>query len=161
MADMVTITGNVGNDPQHLTSTSGVSITRFTVASTHRRFDKTTGTWSDHDTNWYNVSTFRHVADHAHSSISRGDPVIVIGRMVQRNWEVNGRTGTSMDIEADTVGLDLRWGTGSITRRSKAGEDVEPSDGGEVASEHDPESVPEDSDDRAESAASEEAPVPF
>ncbi len=51
MADIVTITGNVGNDPHHLVTPNGVSITRFTVASTHRRFDKATGTWTDKDTN--------------------------------------------------------------------------------------------------------------
>jgi single-strand DNA-binding protein len=119
MGDIVTIAGNVGSDPQFITTKTGTAITRFSVATTHRQYDKASGTWIDKDTNWYSVSAFRQVAENAHASISRGDPVIVIGRMVHRTWEANGRNGTSIDIEADTVGLDLRWGVGSIQRRSR------------------------------------------
>ncbi len=123
--------------------------------------------------NWYSVSTFRHVADHAYASISRGDPVIVIGRMVQRNWEANGRTGTSMDIEAETVGLDLRWGTGSIQRRGKSDEEGDAAAAAEgVDAASDEGAMALAGDDSSSSAAApeaewvssaplEDAPVPF
>lgn len=166
MGDIVTIAGNVGSDPQFITTKTGTAITRFSVATTHRQFDKASGTWIDKDTNWYSVSAFRQVAENAHASISRGDPVIVVGRMVHRTWEANGRNGTSIDIEAETVGLDLRWGVGSIQRRSRAAQPPaeeelgEPEESGwaEPAREpaHDPanESV-------QEAASIEQATVPF
>lgn len=120
MSDRITIRGNVGNDPQHQVLANGVSITRFSVATTHRGKNRSTGEWEDKSTNWYNVSAFRHLADNTFASLKRGDPVIVRGRVEQRSWEAGGRNGTSSDIEADTVGLDLFWGTGSIQRRTRA-----------------------------------------
>lgn len=116
MTDKITIIGNVGNDPQKTSTKSGDSVIRFDVATNHRYFDKNTGTWVLKDTNWYSVSAFRQLAENASASISRGDPVIVIGRLIQRDWEANGKSGTNVDIEADTIALDLRRGTGSIQR---------------------------------------------
>jgi single-strand DNA-binding protein len=118
MTDKITIIGNVGNDPQKTSTKSGDSVIRFDVATNHRYFDKNTGTWVLKDTNWYSVSAFRQLAENASASISRGDPVIVIGRLIQRDWEANGKSGTNVDIEADTIALDLRRGTGSIQRKS-------------------------------------------
>lgn len=121
MAETVTIVGNVGSDPHHMITPSGLSITKFRVGCTHRAYDNATNSWVDKHTNWYQVSTFRQVADHAQASIKRGDSVIVTGRIIQRQWEANGRTGTSVDLEADTVGHDLRWGTSTWTRKPKSG----------------------------------------
>lgn len=156
MTDIVTITGNVGSDPQHQISAGGVSITRFSVATTHRWKNRESGEWEDKDTNWYSVSAFRQLADHAHASIKKGDPVIVTGRMIQRSWEANGRPGTSTDIEADVVGLDLRWGTGSIQRRKRAAGDESVHEMSEV----DAGAEPAVEDVQAAPVAEEE-PVPF
>ena len=141
MAETVTVVGNVGSDPQHVVTPSGLSITKFSVGCTHRVLDSTTGKWIDKNTNWYQVSTFRQVADHAYASIKRGDSVIVTGRIFQRQWEANGRAGMSVDLEADTVGHDLRWGTSTWARKPKAG----------VAS---PGAEPEQSDAASDPAAS-------
>lgn len=152
MTDRITIVGNVGSDPAHQITQNGVAITRFSVATTHRWKNKESGQWEDKDTNWYNVSAFRQLADNTFASIKRGDPVIVRGRIVQRAWEAGGRTGTSTDLEAETVGLDLSWGTGSIQRRAKsdeAGQDaVDGVDDGTIA-------------EQSSDVASDESPVPF
>lgn len=124
MAESITIIGNVGSDPHHLVTAGGVSITKFRVGCTRRVFDEASKSWIDKYTNWYQVSTFRQVAEHARESIKIGDAVIVTGRIVQRQWEANGRTGVSIDLEADTVGHDLRWGTAQWTRRSKGAADT-------------------------------------
>lgn len=134
MAETVTIVGNVGNDPHHIVTPTGLSITKFPVGCTHRVFDPATKTWTDKYTNWYQVSTFRQVADHAHASIKRGDSVIVTGRIVQRQWEANGKAGTSIDLEADTVGHDLRWGTSTWRRAPKQGAEGSPVEAGQGAS---------------------------
>ena len=122
MAETITITGNVGNDPHVMHTPAGLSITKFRVGCTHRVFDAESKTWVDKYTNWYQVSTFRQLADHAADSIKRGDSVIVTGRVIQRDWEANGRTGTSIDIDADSVGHDLRWGTSHWKRAGRKAE---------------------------------------
>lgn len=111
MNDHLTIVGNIASDPQHTITPSGVSILNFRLASNHRRFDNKTGQWVETDPNWYSVSAFRRLADNGKLSLARGDSVIVSGKLRVRDWESNGKRGTSVDLEADTIGPDLRFGT--------------------------------------------------
>lgn len=119
MHDTVTIVGNVATDPTQGRTASGISVTNFRLASTHRRFDDATQTWVDVATNWYSVAAFRQLAEHAKTSLRSGDSVIVTGRMKIRAWENNGKQGTSVDIDADAIGHDLRWGTTAYRRSAR------------------------------------------
>lgn len=111
MIDTLTIVGRVATDPAQTQTGGGVPVTNFRLATTHRRFDASTQTWTDSGTNWYSVAAFRHLGENAKASLRTGDSVIVTGRLKIRNWESNGKHGTSVDIEADAIGHDLRWGT--------------------------------------------------
>ena len=111
MIDTVTIVGRVATDPIQVQTGGGVSVTNFRLASTHRRFDPAAQAWTDAGTNWFSVAAFRQLGEHAKASLRTGDSVIVTGRLKIRNWESNGKQGTSVDIEAETIGHDLRWGT--------------------------------------------------
>lgn len=119
MSEILTIVGKVATDPSTGRTTNGVPVTNFRLASTHRRFDAATNTWIDADTNWFSVAAFRQLAEHVRASLRTGDSVIVTGRLKIRDWEANGKHGTSVDIEADAIGHDLRWGTSSYMPRSK------------------------------------------
>ena len=111
MIDTLTIVGRVATDPTQAQTTGGVPVTNFRLASTHRRFDAVTQSWTDSGTNWFSVAAFRQLGEHVKASLRTGDSVIVTGRLRIRDWESNGRHGTSVDIEADAIGHDLRWGT--------------------------------------------------
>ena len=91
MHDTVTIVGNVATDPTLGRTASGIPVTNFRLASTHRRFDDATQTWIDVATNWYSVAAFRQLAEHAKVTLRSGDSVIVTGRMKIRAWENHGR----------------------------------------------------------------------
>lgn len=129
MHDTVTIVGNVATDPTQGRTTSGVPVTNFRLASTHRRFDDATQTWVDVMTNWYSVAAFRQLGEHAKVSLRSGDSVIVTGRMKIRAWENNGKQGTSVDIDADAIGHDLRWGTTAYRRSARSAVDASPRNG--------------------------------
>ena len=73
MSDTITIVGTVGTDPEKKTP-NGVPITTFRVASTERRFDRATGAWIDGETNWYTVSAYRRLAEHAFESLRKTRP---------------------------------------------------------------------------------------
>lgn len=120
MTDFVTVTGLVATTPRHLTTSEGLSITSFRLASSQRRFDRAAQKWIDADTNWYTVSAFRHLAEHSAQSIQKGDRVIVTGRLRIRDWENTDRSGTTVEIEADSVGHDLTWGTSIYSRVNTA-----------------------------------------
>lgn len=123
MQDIVTIVGNVATDPTQGRTAGGVPVTNFRLASSHRRFDDATQTWVEVATNWYSVAAFRGLAENVKSSLRAGDSVIVVGRLKIRAWENNGRQGTSIDIDADAIGHDLKWGTANYRRTPKASGD--------------------------------------
>lgn len=116
MSDTLTIVGNVATDPVQSHTAGGIPVTNFRLATTHRRFDDATQAWVDAGTNWYSVAAFRQLGEHAKASLRSGDSVIVSGRLKIRNWEANGKHGTSADIDADAIGHDLRWGTTAYRR---------------------------------------------
>ncbi|GAT73068.1 single-stranded DNA-binding protein [Microbacterium sp. HM58-2] len=120
MIDTLTIVGKVATDPIQSQTAGGIPVTNFRLASTHRRFDNATQAWVDAGTNWYSVAAFRQLGEHAKASLRTGDSVIVTGRLRIRNWEAGGKHGTSVDIDADAIGHDLRWGTTAYLRASRA-----------------------------------------
>lgn len=120
MYDTITIVGNVATDPTQGRTSGGIPVTNFRVASTHRRFDEASQSWVDVVTNWYSVAAFRQLGENAKASLRAGDSVIVTGKMKIRAWENNGKQGTSVDIDADAIGHDLRWGTAAYRRSPRS-----------------------------------------
>lgn len=119
MIDTLTIVGRVATDPILSRTAGGLPVTNFRLASTHRRFDNATQSWVDGATNWYSVAAFRQLGEHAKASLRTGDSVIVTGRLKIRHWEAGDKHGTSVDIDADAIGHDLRWGTTAYLRASR------------------------------------------
>lgn len=122
MSDTITVVGNVATAPRRTVTQNGVSITNFRVASAQRRFDRARGEWTDGQTNWYSISAFRMLADNAHASLSKGDRVVVTGRLRLREWDANGQRGMTAEIDADALGADLLWGTTVFTRQTQSPE---------------------------------------
>lgn len=116
MSEHIAVTGLVATTPRHLVTQDGLPITSFRLASSQRRFDRGQNKWIDGETNWYTVTTFRQLAINGSSSISKGDRVIVSGKLHVRDWDNGERAGTSVEVEADALGHDLSWGTASFTR---------------------------------------------
>ncbi len=126
MTDTITVAGVVGSDPRLHVTTQGLAITSFRLASTRRYFDRAKGSWEDGETNWYTVSGFRQLAHNTAASVKKGERVVVHGRLRLRAWESGEKSGTAIEIEADSIGHDLAWGTTSLTKvrmaRDAAGE---------------------------------------
>ncbi|WP_345802754.1 single-stranded DNA-binding protein [Microbacterium sp. AZCO] len=120
MTDTITITGNVATEPEHKRTPGGVPITTFRVASGQRRYDRTTNSWVDAGTNWFSVSTFRGLAEHAFHSLRKGDRVILTGKLKLRQWETDTKKGVSADIDADAIGHDLRFGVSRFEKDAAA-----------------------------------------
>ena len=149
MSDTITIRGYVATEVRSTTADSGLAIAGFRMCTTERRYDRDSGTWVDGQTNWYSISLFRQLATNAAFSIHKGDRVIVTGRLKVRQWATDdGRSGTSVDIDAESVGHDLMWGTANYRRnvqdRNSAGTGEET--GRATAEELDPEDLPADLD---------------
>jgi len=116
MTDHLTLTGLVATTPRHVVTTEGLAITSFRLASQQRRYDRSSQQWSDGETNWYTVTAFRELAINASRSLNKGDRVVTSGRVKVRDWTTDERTGTSIEVEADSLGHDLLWGTSSYEK---------------------------------------------
>lgn len=116
MADHITVVGNVATAPERRTLTGGGSVVSFRLATTERRRDAATGTWTDGHTNWFRVSAYRALGDNVLASFQKGERIVVTGRYRLRTWDTAGTPGHEAEIDADALGHDLRWGTSSFAR---------------------------------------------
>jgi single-strand DNA-binding protein len=68
------------------------------------------GQWRDGDTSFFKVNVWRGQAEHLADSLTKGDRVMVTGRLRQRSWETpEGDKRSVTELEADEVGASLRW----------------------------------------------------
>lgn len=122
MSETITVRGFLGGEVEEFTTPQGLPISNFRLGCTPRRYDRKTERWVNGDTNWYTVSAFRQLAQNVKSSLSKGDPVLVTGRLRVRQWESEkGQRGTSVEIDAEAIGYDLTFGSGSFTRLGSSG----------------------------------------
>ncbi|MFC5999191.1 single-stranded DNA-binding protein [Quadrisphaera sp. GCM10027208] len=113
----VVIVGNLGANPEYRRLDNGIEVANFRVGSTRRRYDRATGQWVDGPTSWWRVTCWRGLAANVAHSLRRGERVVVVGRPQVVPWETeDGRSGTSVEVEAQAVGHDLAWGTSTFER---------------------------------------------
>lgn len=119
-ATYTTVVGRIATAAERQTFASGASRVTFRVASTERRRDAATGSWTDGERLYITVRCWRQLGDHVLASTRLGDPVIVHGRLISRSVERDGTRTSVTEIDADAVGPDLRWATAVVTRTSSA-----------------------------------------
>lgn len=120
MDTFVTVCGNVVADPVRRATASGLAVVSLRLASTPRRFERTSQEWKDGPTLFINVTCWRSLADNVARSLHRGDPVIVYGRLMFREWkDREEQPRHAYEIDAAVVGPDLARATcGEIHRPS-------------------------------------------
>jgi single-strand DNA-binding protein len=121
MSDSITIRGFVATEIKSSTTPGGVGTASFRLGSTERRYDRASSTWVDGNTNWFTVQGYRQLAGNIGCSIKKGQRVIVVGRLKMRSWENDGRIYHVAEIDAESVGHDLMWGSANYTRSAGAG----------------------------------------
>lgn len=107
----VTIAGNLGEDPELRITSSGKATARMRVAVTDRR-QNNTGEWIDGNTSWHTVLAWGKLAEHAVETLTKGQRVLVHGRLAQREWAgENGEKRSTWEITAEEIGPSLRHGS--------------------------------------------------
>src|SRR6266568_3532952 len=119
---LVTIIGNLTNDPELRFTPSGAAVASFTVASSSRVLDKQTNEWKDGDTTFLRCNVWRQYAENVAESLQRGMRVIVNGRLKQRSYETKeGEKRTVYEIEVDEVGPSLRNASAKVVKSNRSG----------------------------------------
>ncbi|MBT0769353.1 single-stranded DNA-binding protein [Kineosporia sp. J2-2] len=139
----VVLRGNIASDPRFVRFDDGNCVTSFRLASTSSWFDREHNTWVDRRTTFVSVNCRRALATSALQSLHKGHPVVITGRLWERSWAKEERSGRTLEVEAETVGHDLTFGVSAFTRftRRHAGQEtvirdgqpIEPSDANAAA----------------------------
>ncbi|GLY15543.1 single-stranded DNA-binding protein [Kineosporia rhizophila] len=119
----VVLRGNLASDPRFVQFDDGNTVTSFRLASTSSWFDRERNTWVDRRTTYVSVNCRRALADSARQSLRKGHPVVVTGRLWERAWVKEDRSGRTLEVEAETVGHDLTFGISAFTRVVRASRD--------------------------------------
>ncbi len=113
----ITLNGNVAADPRQYHFDDGTRVTSLRLASTRRVFDKASQSWHDGETTFYAVRCYRILAENVAQSIKLGQPIVVHGKLRIRSYERDGERRFLAEVEATSVGHDLRRG---VSRFEKA-----------------------------------------
>jgi single-strand DNA-binding protein len=119
---VITIIGNLVDDPELRFTPSGAAVAKFRIASTPRTLDKATNEWKDGDSLFLTCNVWRQAAENVAESLTKGTRVIVSGRLRQRSYETKeGEKRTVYEIEVDEVGPSLRNATAKVNRANRGG----------------------------------------
>lgn len=113
---LISFTGNATADVELRFTPAGLAVANVTVAVTAR--EKKGDTWVDGAAAFYRVAVWRDAAENLANSITKGDRVTVIGRLKPREFEQNGVKRISLEVDADSVALDVRFNTARFAERS-------------------------------------------
>lgn len=114
---IITITGNIGNNAELLTTSNGGNVATFSLANTPRI--KKDGEWTDGETVWYRCAVWGKDAEAAASNIVRGARVVVTGRLNIVTYE--GKL--QININVDEYGIKPKNVTNNISTNETVEED--------------------------------------
>ncbi|MEU9413915.1 single-stranded DNA-binding protein [Streptomyces sp. NPDC051000] len=119
---VITVVGNLVDDPELRFTPSGAAVAKFRVASTPRIFDKQTNEWKDGEGLFLTCSVWRQAAENVAESLQRGMRVIVQGRLKQRSYEDReGVKRTVYELDVEEVGPSLKSATAKVAKTSGRG----------------------------------------
>lgn len=109
MYQQITIVGYLGGDPDMRFTPNGQAVTSFSVA-TSRKYTSNSGQQVD-ETTWFRVSVWGAQAESCNQYLSKGRPVLVVGRLRPDPQSGNpriynrqdGTPAASFEITAQTV----------------------------------------------------------
>lgn len=120
-APTVTVVGRLTADPELRFTPQGAAVTNFTIAS-NDSYKDASGTWVDKPAVFLRANIWRDAAENVAESLSKGDEVIAVGKLTQREFEDrDGNNRTVIELEVQTIGPSLRAATASVKRAEKVG----------------------------------------
>jgi single-strand DNA-binding protein len=119
--NVVTLVGNITDDPELRFTPSGAPVANFTVA-VNRRFRNQDGTWDDKLDGFFRCNCWRDMAENVAESLQKGTRVVVVGRLQQRSWEdQDGNKRSAFEIQVDEVAPSLRWANAKVEKTQRSG----------------------------------------
>ena len=97
----VTISGNLTRDPELRRLDSGQAVCSLRIAHNERRRDGA-GDWFD-VTHYFDVTIWSGLGEWIADNVTKGQQVVVAGRLRWREYKVDGAKRQAVDITADSI----------------------------------------------------------
>ncbi|SMY12788.1 single-stranded DNA-binding protein [Brevibacterium jeotgali] len=120
--------GTVGHEPRSGAFEDGRAWANVRIAVNHDYFNGATGEVVNRGVSWFDVNAYGALAKNMAYCVHKGDSIIVVGELRLRDWEKEGRTGTSGTIVADVVGPNLLFGVAKFVSSSTLTPSPDPAD---------------------------------
>jgi len=118
---VITVVGNLTDDPELRFTPSGAAVAKFRIASTPRTMDRQTNEWKDGEPLFLQCNIWRQAAENVAESLQRGSRVIVTGRLRQRSYETReGEKRTVYELEIDEIGPSLKYATAKVQKMQRS-----------------------------------------
>jgi single-strand DNA-binding protein len=114
--------GHAGTDVDYRQVGNGTDLSTFRLASTPRRFDRSSNQFVDGTTTWITVQCWRALAVHVRDAVRRGDPLVVIGKLRTEEWVKDDARHSRILLDALAVGHDLNRGVSAFRKAGRLGE---------------------------------------
>lgn len=122
---VITVIGNLTDNPELRFLPDGTSMAKFTIASTPRSFDRQSGEWKDGESLFLNCTIFRDMATNVAESLQRGARVIVQGRLRLSRWEdkESGEKRSAYGLDVDEIGPSLKFAQAAVKKMTRTRND--------------------------------------
>lgn len=101
--NLVTLVGNVGNEPKTNTLEGGVKVSTFSLATSTGGYTNKEGKEIPEATQWHNIVAWRGLAEKCEKSVHKGDKLMILGTINYRNYEKDGIKHYVTDIVASDI----------------------------------------------------------
>jgi len=116
----VTVSGNLTREPElRNLANGGQSVCSLRIAH-NDRYKDASGEWADR-ASYFDVSVWGGLGEWMASNLSKGQKVVVSGRLKWREWGEEGNKRQSVDISADSVVPVVRDGSRQSAGGQSAG----------------------------------------
>ncbi len=100
MLNKILLIGNLGKDPELNVTSDGTPVTKFSLAVNRKT---STG---EKETEWFNIVTWRQLAEICERYLHKGSKVYIEGRLTQRKYtDREGVQRTAVDVIA--TGMEM------------------------------------------------------
>lgn len=110
MANSITLNGRLTADPELRFTSNGKPVATFTVADDYGHRDRNTKEWVKDGTTFLSVEVWDHLAEECSEKLSKGQAVVVVGEVRQRQYETrDGEKRSAFEVKnVSAVGPLLR-----------------------------------------------------
>ena len=102
MLNKIMLIGNLGRDPELNVTSEGTPVTKFSLA-VNRRYKGGDGEQKE-ETEWFNIVTWRQLAEICERFLHKGSKVYIEGRLTQRKYtDREGVQRTAVEVIASDM----------------------------------------------------------